>query len=317
MEAAAAISEADQDLVHPQAGSEQESGVLELSPALLEIKRIGIFNEIDKQLQVLSQAAAALIDTQANPFVTTSERAPPNALEVAVPDDNGRRAAHELRSGRGLRLVTVVGVALAALGLGLFGGLSLYWSLDHRRDALTDSAAINAVVERIISVELNGDPNAKNKRSSAAGLGQFLNETWLDLIRANRPDLVRGHSESETLDLRRDAKLAREIIKRFAEQNAATLRQRGLPVTAGTVYLAHFAGAAGAGAILLAPDNADAALVMANADATGRTTREKIINANPFLERFTVADLKRWADHKMRGSGVSVGAKLLNWMNQM
>ncbi len=70
MEAAAAISEADQDLVHTQAGSEQESGVLELSPALLEIKRIGIFNEIDKQLQVLSQAACALIDTQANPVVT-------------------------------------------------------------------------------------------------------------------------------------------------------------------------------------------------------------------------------------------------------
>ncbi len=210
-----------------------------------------------------------------------------------------------------------MGVALAALGLGLFGGLSLYRSLDHRRDALTDRAAINAAVERIISVESNGDPNAKNKRSSATGVGQFLSETWLELIRANRPNLVRGHSESETLDLRRDAKLVREITKRFAEQNAATLRQRGLPVTAGTIYLAHFAGAAGAGAILLAPDNADAALVMANADTTGRTTREKIINANPFLERFTVADLKRWADHKMRGSGAGVGAKLLNWMNQM
>jgi hypothetical protein len=86
------------------------------------------------------------------------------------------------------------------------------------------------------------------------------------------------------------------------------LRQRGLPVSAGTVYLAHFAGSAGAVAILLAPNNADAALVMANADATGRTTREKIVNANPFLERFTVADLKLWADRKMRGPGVSVGA---------
>jgi hypothetical protein len=33
------------------------------------------------------------------------------------------------------------------------------------------------------------------------------------------------------------------------------------------------------------------ALVMATADATGRTKREKIIKANPFLEWFTVADL--------------------------
>jgi hypothetical protein len=39
---------------------------------------------------------------------------------------------------------------------------------------------------------------------------------------------------------------------------------------------------------------------MATADATGRTKREKIVKANPFLERFTVADLRTWADRKMR-----------------
>jgi len=39
---------------------------------------------------------------------------------------------------------------------------------------------------------------------------------------------------------------------------------------------------------------------MAGADATGRTKREKLVKANPFLERFTVADLKSWADRKMR-----------------
>jgi hypothetical protein len=101
--------------------------------------------------------------------------------------------------------------------------------------------------------------------------------------------------------MRREPKLAREIIVRFVEQNVAMLRQRGLPVTAGTVYLAHFAGGAGAVAILSATDNSDAALVIANADSTGRTKRERLIKANPFLERFTVADLKAWADRKMRG----------------
>ena len=82
------------------------------------------------------------------------------------------------------------------------------------------------------------------------------------------------------------------------------LRQRGLPVTAGTTYLAHFAGGAGAVAILSASENADAALVMATADATGRTKREQILKANPFLEHFTVSDLKIWADRKMRAPGV-------------
>jgi muramidase (phage lysozyme) len=90
----------------------------------------------------------------------------------------------------------------------------------------------------------------KNSRSSAIGLGQFLDETWLDLVRAYRPDLVRGRSARETLNLRRKPKLAREITMRFAERNVAMLKQRGLPVTPGTVYLAHFAGGAGAIAIL-------------------------------------------------------------------
>ncbi len=149
----------------------------------------------------------------------------------------------------------------------------------------------------------DGNPNARNKRSSATGLGQFLDETWLDLIRAHRPDLARGHSKEEILELRRDAKLAREITKRFTEQNAETLRKRGFPVTPGALYLAHFSGGAGAVAILTALDDADAASVMASADATGSTKREKIVKANSFLERFTVVDLRSWADRKMRLPG--------------
>ena len=89
---------------------------------------------------------------------------------------------------------------------------------------------------------------------------------------------------------------------RFTEQNAEILRKRGLPVTPGTLYLAHFAGGAGAVAILSALDGADAASVMASADPTGRTKRAKIVKSNPFLERFTIADLRSWADRRMRVS---------------
>ena len=74
-------------------------------------------------------------------------------------------------------------------------------------------------------------------------------------------------------------------------------------MTPGTLYLAHFAGGAGAVAILSAMEDADAALVMATADTKGRTKREKIVKANPFLGRFTVADLRNWADRKMRVPG--------------
>jgi hypothetical protein len=161
----------------------------------------------------------------------------------------------------------------------------------------------NAVAGEYFLGLVSNWPNAMNKLSSALGLGQFLDETWLDLIRAYRPDLSRGRSKDETLQLRRDANLAREITLRFTKQNAEMLRKKGLPVTPGTLYLAHFAGGAGAVAILSALDDSDAASVMANADVTGRTKREKIIQANSFLERFTVVDLKTWADRKMRLPG--------------
>src|SRR5262249_52865742 len=100
--------------------------------------------------------------------------------------------------------------------------------------------------------------------------------------------------------LRRDAKIAREITPRFTQRNAGVLTKRGLPVTPGTLYLAPFAGGAGAVAILSATENADAALVLGTPGATGRTKRGKNVKANPFLERFTVADLRTWADRKMR-----------------
>ena len=75
----------------------------------------------------------------------------------------------------------------------------------------------------------------------------------------------------------------------------------GEPAGAAQVlYLAHFAGDAGAVAILSALDGADAASVIASADPTGRTKREKIVKSNPFLERFTIADLRSWADRRMR-----------------
>jgi hypothetical protein len=71
-------------------------------------------------------------------------------------------------------------------------------------------------------------------------------------------------------------------------------------ITPGTLYLTHFAGPAGAVAVLSVSENADAASLMASADATGRTTREKLVNANPFLRELTVGDLKNWANRKMR-----------------
>ncbi|WP_271671519.1 lytic transglycosylase domain-containing protein [Bradyrhizobium sp. CCBAU 51627] len=189
--------------------------------------------------------------------------------------------------------------------LGVAVGLAFVASFVLFRDARLNGKSIDkmaekTLVERIISAESNGDPNKRNKRSSATGAAQFLDDTWLEAVRRHRRDLIQGRSDKELLDLRRDPELAREIATRLVEEYAAMLNKRGLPISPGSLYLAHFAGPAGAVALLSAAENADAASLMAAADATGQTTREKLVNANPFLKALTVSDIKRWADRKMR-----------------
>ncbi len=84
--------------------------------------------------------------------------------------------------------------------------------------------------------------------------------------------------------------------------------KKGLPVTPGSLYLAHFAGPGGAAAILSAPEDVDAATVIASLDAQPSITRGKIVDGNPFMKGFTVKDLKNWAHLKMQGISLEFGA---------
>jgi hypothetical protein len=217
------------------------------------------------------------------------------ADEVRSPGPDEALSANPCRGNRTISVASLA-LVIAALALAWVGGTHFVTN----GPPPFGNGAVKSVVERIIIVESGGDSNARNKRSSATGAGQFLDETWLEMIRTYRRDLVGGRSEKEILELRLDPELTRAIMMRLVAQNAAMLKKRGLPVTPGTLYLSHFAGPAGAVAVLSVSENADAASLMASADATGRTTREKLVNANPFLKELTVGDLKSWANRKMR-----------------
>jgi hypothetical protein len=197
----------------------------------------------------------------------------------------------------------VVGVLLVTLFVGLIVGSIVYRLVDSTGSELTTAEEFTALADLIITAESNGNVRDKNKKSSATGPAQFLDDTWLEMISAYRPALATGHSQKEILALRRDPDLSREMTTRFMQRNAKILRKRNLPVTPGTLYLTHFAGVAGAVALLSGPDREHAATIMAKADASGHLTRAKIVAANPFLAEFTVAELKHWADAKMQNSG--------------
>jgi hypothetical protein len=218
--------------------------------------------------------------------------------EIRPPRPDERESTTPSRNWLSAEILTLV--LAAATALAFVASSYLFRDARLNREPI-ETIGVRALVERIIAIESNGDPNAKNKRSSATGAGQFLDDTWLEALRKHRRDLIQGRSEKELLELRRDAELAREITTRLVEQYATMLRKRGLPITPGSLYLTYFAGPAGAVALLSGAENGDAASLMASADVTGRTTREKLVSANPFLRVLTVSDLKHWADRKMRG----------------
>jgi hypothetical protein len=200
---------------------------------------------------------------------------------------------------RALLVALIAGALLGVLGWRFTGAPAACRPSDLHGMETAGRSSADSLAERIVLAESSGDGTARNELSSATGAGQFLDATWLEMIRRARPDLA-GQSDEDILDLRRDPDLSREMVARFARRNAAVLASRCLPVTPASLYLSHFAGSAGAVALLSAPRYADAAGTMAKADSTGRTTRAMIVAANPFLARFTVADLENWADIKMR-----------------
>lgn len=152
--------------------------------------------------------------------------------------------------------------------------------------------AVEALVNQIIRVESAGVATAKNPRSTATGLGQFIQSTWLRMMRDYRPDLVNSMTTAQLLALRTDPALSREMVRNLARENEAFLRARGHQITAGRLYLAHFLGPAGADKALRADPGATVLAVMG----------AQVVNANPFLRNKTIADLRNWSDRKMRGA---------------
>ena len=155
------------------------------------------------------------------------------------------------------------------------------------------SAAVEGLVNQIIRVESGGNATAQNPLSSATGLGQFIESTWLRMMRDYRPDLAQTMTRAALLNLRNDPTLSREMVTNLARENERFLQSRGHAITAGRLYLAHFLGPGGANTVLSSGDgNTILAVMGAN-----------VVRANPFLTNYTVADLKAWADRKMVGSG--------------
>lgn len=110
------------------------------------------------------------------------------------------------------------------------------------------------------------NPQAKAQTSSATGLFQFLESTWLQVLKEQGPRLGYGDiasnierssdgdyfvrdaaTKAQILKLREDPQMAADLAAAFTKSNGDYLSQKfGRRPSAGELYIAHFMGAQGA-----------------------------------------------------------------------
>ncbi|MFQ5562661.1 MAG: lytic transglycosylase domain-containing protein [Parvularculaceae bacterium] len=134
------------------------------------------------------------------------------------------------------------------------------------------------------------DPGARAATSSAAGLFQFVEQTWLAAVKAYgarhglarfAAEIIRGADgtftvanaarKDEILDMRFDPAASAALAGELAKENAEGLRARlGREVSEAELYAAHFLGVSGAARLLSADSSARAAALTPKAAAANR-----------------------------------------------
>lgn len=168
------------------------------------------------------------------------------------------------------------------------GGAALVTSALKRASAST--GAQFDFLMKMAARESGFDPGAKAKTSSAAGLFQFIEQTWLATVKqygaqhglgdaaskitrqANgRYTVSDPQARDEILNLRFDANKASAMAGELANENQRALESRlGRAVSNADLYTAHFLGPSGAVKLLSAASTAKAADLLPKAAAANR-----------------------------------------------
>ncbi|HEY1384227.1 MAG TPA: transglycosylase SLT domain-containing protein [Dongiaceae bacterium] len=138
--------------------------------------------------------------------------------------------------------------------------------LNGIQQASTNTGVDFAYLMAQAAKESGFDPNAKSKASSASGLYQFVEQTWLSVVRKHGAEYGLGDMASkiklgddgrlhvadqalrkQILDLRRDPTISAAMAAEHAADNQKSLEAKlDRPVNPADLYLAHFLGLNGA-----------------------------------------------------------------------
>lgn len=173
---------------------------------------------------------------------------------------------------------------------------AIYAEMDKALLAETPKVA-QGLIDRIVRIESTGNADARNKRSTAAGLGQFVDATWIEQFTKVFPAAAAKMNDAAILQYKtgeqnRDTQL--KVLENFTQENIAKLVNAGQAPTAGNAYLAHFLGAGDAIKVLLANPT----------ELAKNIVSEQSVRANPevFGKNQTAGDLRAWAARLMGGN---------------
>lgn len=120
----------------------------------------------------------------------------------------------------------------------------------HVMAALKTAAASTGVgfdyLVKTAQRESNFDPNAKAGTSSATGLFQFTEATWISMLErygGKHGVETAGQSRAELLAMRKDPQLSSLMAGELAGENGKILAKKlGRPATSQELYISHFMG---------------------------------------------------------------------------
>jgi hypothetical protein len=150
------------------------------------------------------------------------------------------------------------------------------------------------ILAQFAQIESSYNPSAKAKTSSATGLYQHINGTWMDLVRkGNIEGIPPNMPKEQALALRTDPVYSARGGAAYLQMNAKTIGS----TKPGDLYLAHFAGPGGAKKVLNAVNSGNGSASLE--ETLGVQTATRMKNANPQLRGLDTNGLRTWAATKM------------------
>lgn len=149
--------------------------------------------------------------------------------------------------------------------------------------ALTAPATmtLETFLDRLMAAESSGQDAARNPRSTAVGPFQFIEETFLYVVRRHFADETKSLSAVAVLGLRQDRAFARRAAEAYSKDNATRLAKEGLATSFTNLRLAYLTGPSGAVRVLRAPPQTRVSTLLSSA----------AISANTFLAHMTAQEL--------------------------